>query len=176
MMNEKGLKKNLGLKTLTGANLRDFNLVGALLKRAKMNGVDLTDANLIGAQLKGANLKYAKLNGAVFVGADLNGADLNGADLNGTDFKGANLTDTGLSRYDLDSKKARYDDDTVLNGARNKKESMGVKKLSKILTGLEHLAKAQDICVIDIVNGLIGVCFDKDEASQVKAYIEKEYM
>ncbi len=51
---------------------------------------------------------------------------------------------------------------------------MKIRKLCKIVTGLEHIADAQDTCIPEIVDALIGVCFDEEEAGQIKAYIADE--
>ena len=51
---------------------------------------------------------------------------------------------------------------------------MDIRNLCKIVTGLEHLADVQDTCIPDIVDALIGVCFDEEEAGEIKAYIADE--
>ena len=51
---------------------------------------------------------------------------------------------------------------------------MNARKLCKVVTGLEHLADAQDVYIPDLVDALVGVCFDEEEAGQIKAYIADE--
>ena len=48
---------------------------------------------------------------------------------------------------------------------------MNSREMSKIITGLEHLAEAQDASMIEIVNALIEVCFNEEEAREVNNYI-----
>ena len=60
-----------------GANLKDADLTGAHLFRAKLPGADLTGADLVWANLSGANLSGADLLGANLdnvIGADFTGA------------------------------------------------------------------------------------------------------
>lgn len=69
---------------LSGANLRETNLTGAKLARAKLEGADLTDAILRGAALQSsflyqANLSGADLTNAVFTFADMEDVILDGA-------------------------------------------------------------------------------------------------
>lgn len=51
---------------------------------------------------------------------------------------------------------------------------MNIRKLCKIETGLQHLEDAQDVPMIEIVEALIGVCFDEEEAGEVKAHMSDE--
>jgi hypothetical protein len=51
---------------------------------------------------------------------------------------------------------------------------MKIRKLCIIVAGLEHIADAQDACIPEIVDALVGVCFDEEEAGQIKAYIADE--
>ena len=51
---------------------------------------------------------------------------------------------------------------------------MNIRKLSKIITGLKHLADAQDTSMPDIVDALVGVCFNEEEAGRIKSYINDE--
>ncbi|MEM6550261.1 MAG: pentapeptide repeat-containing protein, partial [Pseudomonadota bacterium] len=71
-------------------NLREADLVGAVLWRADLVGADLRDADLGGADLGGADLGGADLVGADLVGAVLRDADLRGADLRGANVKSVN--------------------------------------------------------------------------------------
>jgi uncharacterized protein YjbI with pentapeptide repeats len=108
------------------ATLRQANLTGASLNKAKAGSAVFPEANLEGASLREgdfehaefqkANLRSADLTGvrcsrARFQKADLSGANLTGADLSranlrGTNLSGANLTSTNLS-------KAEYNASTV---------------------------------------------------------------
>lgn len=75
---------------LSGANLRDTDLIRA----------NLEDANLFGADLRNSSLIVANLNGSILCQADLRGANLNGAKL-----EGANLSEafyTKLTTWDRD--------------------------------------------------------------------------
>jgi len=43
-------------------------------------------------------------------------------------------------------------------------------KIRKIITGLEHVADSQDTPLLEILDALIGVCFDEEEAGKIKNY------
>lgn len=82
---------------LSGANLQDSNLSGALLQN-----VDIIRTNLIRAKLNQANLKGARLNGSnlsstELIGASLERAVLENAKLTGADLDEANLEWANLS-------------------------------------------------------------------------------
>ena len=79
---------DLSGSALSGANLIDAQLNGAILIKVNLSGANLMDASLKSADLEAANLEGAalvdtNLNGAVLKDADLKGADLSGADLSG---------------------------------------------------------------------------------------------
>jgi uncharacterized protein YjbI with pentapeptide repeats len=79
---------------LTGINLHDANLKGALLAKTNLSNADLSGAYLTGTSLSGANLTGANLSNA-----DLSGAYLTGANLTGADLRGAkNLTQMQLDQ------------------------------------------------------------------------------
>ena len=86
-----GIRANLSLKDLRGANLRETNLYGAILC-----GTDLREANL-----RGANLHDASLCGADLYGADLREADIRGADLCEVDLHEANLYKANFYKANL---------------------------------------------------------------------------
>ncbi|MCP2728557.1 pentapeptide repeat-containing protein [Symplocastrum sp. BBK-W-15] len=116
---------------LAGADLREANLIGAILskadlrhakldgaklviadlsgadlsygslRKAKLVGANLQAARLIGADLSWAKLANANLGNAELVGANLTGVNLTGADLTGADLTGANLDKVDLSEVDL---------------------------------------------------------------------------
>lgn len=65
----------------TGATLRDADLSGSYLARAKLCAVDLTGATLYGADLEGASLCDADLSEVDLRKANLDDADLSGATL-----------------------------------------------------------------------------------------------
>jgi hypothetical protein len=100
------LARNCPGCSLSGADLKEKNLIKANLEGADLSGADLRYTNLRRARLKGANLEGAKLNHANLPGADLRecnlkNADLRGAnlllaDLSGADLDGADLTDAYL--------------------------------------------------------------------------------
>jgi hypothetical protein len=68
---------------LSGANLRDANLINARLSRANFASSKLSRANLNGADLTDANFHWGSLNGADLTGTDFTGAKLRGANLRG---------------------------------------------------------------------------------------------
>jgi uncharacterized protein YjbI with pentapeptide repeats len=102
---------------LHGADMRDSDFMGAMLRRANLSGcylnpshlyrADLREAdlsrallngaNLRGADLRGANLESANLDRAILSDANLTGANLTGAVLSRTNLTGANFTDTNLT-------------------------------------------------------------------------------
>jgi uncharacterized protein YjbI with pentapeptide repeats/uncharacterized RDD family membrane protein YckC len=113
---------------LSGADLRDSNLLGAVLGRVRMDrtnlmrvnlgkanlsGASLSGANLSSSQLVGANLHNTLLSQASLTGADLTQADLSGANLRGaslgevtaigSNIQGANLSQTNWQSADLSS-------------------------------------------------------------------------
>ena len=51
---------------------------------------------------------------------------------------------------------------------------MNIRKLCKIITGIEHIAGAQEAHITEIVEALTGICFNEEEAGQIKAYIADE--
>ena len=72
---------NLSEANLRGANLENAVLSGAGLPWADLRAAKLTEANLVMAS--GADLREAKLGGANLYGANLSGANLSGAYLGG---------------------------------------------------------------------------------------------
>ncbi|NEP90455.1 MAG: low-complexity protein [Okeania sp. SIO2C2] len=103
---------------LSGANLRDANLIRADLSGADLSGANLSGADLTRADLSGANLSGANLSRANFIRTDLSGAnlintylidanlirtDLSGANLSGAKLIYANLIDAYLTGADLSS-------------------------------------------------------------------------
>lgn len=50
---------------------------------------------------------------------------------------------------------------------------MKFRKIFEIVTRLENIADAQDTCIHEILDALVGVCFDEEEAGDIKHYIEK---
>lgn len=51
---------------------------------------------------------------------------------------------------------------------------MNIREKCKIETGLDHIADARDVCVSDIIDALIGICWDEEEAGELKAHISDE--
>ena len=83
------------------ADLRESDLTNALLNGANMRGADLRGANLTGADLDRAVLSDANLSGANLSGANLQRTSLIGANLSGANFTGANFSGADLVRSDL---------------------------------------------------------------------------
>jgi len=90
-------KRDFGKVNLSGANLREVDLVGADLSEARLDWTDLRKANLHKADLSGADLRRAKLQGANLIGADLCRADLSGANLTGAKVAMTQLTQAKMS-------------------------------------------------------------------------------
>ena len=91
---------------ISGADLRNSDLMGAVMRRANLSGCFLNPSHLYHADLRESNLSGALFNGANMRGADLRGADLTGADLDrailsDADLSGANLTNANLQRTSL---------------------------------------------------------------------------
>jgi Pentapeptide repeats (8 copies) len=96
---------------LSGASLRDANLVmadfsGANIDRGDLRGAvlfraTLSSASLVGAKLNAAILSAAAAGNANFSKADAVGADFSKASLGGTDFKDAHLSFANFSHSDL---------------------------------------------------------------------------
>lgn len=91
---------------ISGADLRNSDLMGAVMRRANLSGCYLNPSHLYHADLRESNLTSALFNGSNMRGADLRGADLSGADLDRTvlsdaNLSGANLTGANLQRSSL---------------------------------------------------------------------------
>ncbi len=95
------VEPDLNRAYLTGANLRQANLLEVDLSEAKLSGADLFEATLFRADLSGANLSEANLFGAAFTAANLFGANLTRANLTRTTLSEANLSGADLSGADL---------------------------------------------------------------------------
>jgi uncharacterized protein YjbI with pentapeptide repeats len=101
----------LSRANLTGANLRGVKLHGAELDGVVLDGADLRStylvainmrgASLIGAHLDKSNLIRAKLGGVSLHNAHLNGTNLSYADLSSANLSGAILHDTNFTGADL---------------------------------------------------------------------------
>ncbi len=91
---------------ISGADVRDSDLMGAVLQRANLSGCYMNPCHLYHANLRETDMTRARLNGANLRGADLRGADLSGADLDRAvlseaDLTGAKLVNANLSRVSL---------------------------------------------------------------------------
>ena len=96
---------------LTGADMRNSDLMGAMLRRAdlsdcRLNPIhlyrgDAREAKFIGSLLNGANLRGADCRDADFSNADMDRIILSDANLAGANLKGANLSRANLDRADL---------------------------------------------------------------------------
>jgi uncharacterized protein YjbI with pentapeptide repeats len=87
---------DLRYTNLSNTNLNHANFKFAILSGANLSGADLSNANLDAANLKDADLSDTKLIATnlrytYFYNANLSGADLSGADLSGADLSGANV-------------------------------------------------------------------------------------
>ena len=53
-------------------------------------------------------------------------------------------------------------------------------KLNHLITvadAMERIAETQDTTMVEIIDALVGVCFDEEEAGQLKRYIaDEEYV
>ena len=108
-------KAKLSEKELQKAFLRGANLKGADLRRVNLKGADLRlaylqGANLWGVNLKGANLRLAYLQGAILALADLRGANLSYANLQEVNLSGAKLRGADLKDADLQGASLSYAD------------------------------------------------------------------
>jgi uncharacterized protein YjbI with pentapeptide repeats len=125
------LRANLSHALLSGARLREANLVGADLGGANLQGADLTKANLSYANLQGVDLSGATLTEAALIGANLQGADLTeatlteaaliGANLQGADLSGATLTGAVLDEADLRAAKVSEEQLQMIVSGKNVK-------------------------------------------------------
>jgi uncharacterized protein YjbI with pentapeptide repeats len=88
---------------LSGANLSEADLTGAILGRAKLSGADLSYAALTWANLESADLREASLSGAQLDFANLCGANLSEARLVDAFLVRANLSWANLNRTNLQS-------------------------------------------------------------------------
>ena len=96
---------------LTGADMRNSDLMGAMLRRAdlsdcRLNPIhlyrgDLREAKFVGSLLNGANLRGADCRQADFSNADMDRIILSDANLSGANLRGANLSRANLDRADL---------------------------------------------------------------------------
>jgi uncharacterized protein YjbI with pentapeptide repeats len=92
---------------LSGADLRDSDFMGAILRRANLSGCYLNPIHLYRADLRQADLSRTLMNRANLRGADLRDANLQNADmdnatLSDANLTGANLTGANLARANLD--------------------------------------------------------------------------
>lgn len=93
------------------SNLSRANLQGLMVKQGNLGDAKFSNSNLERAQLSGLNLsradfryaclREANLRDCNLSGADLTGADLTRADLSGAELTGANLAETGLQETRL---------------------------------------------------------------------------
>src|SRR5271169_4620861 len=86
-----GIRADLTLQVLSGANLSRI-----VLRGAKLAGCDLSNARLVSADLSECDLFSANLSNA-----DLTNANLKRADMRGINLRAANLTGARLDRADL---------------------------------------------------------------------------
>jgi hypothetical protein len=103
------------------ADLRDADLGGIILSRARLYEADLSGANLSGAVLRHVRLSGTQLPRAQLMGADLSGAHLNETNLTDADLTASTLTGALLGGADLSGAELHFavmDVLTVLAEAR----------------------------------------------------------
>ena len=86
-----------------GIDLRGFNLLGIILKKARLYSAHLEGAFLAGAKLQEAGLTGAHLKGAILMAANLEGTYLKGTSLQEADLTGAKLNRAWLEDAKLSS-------------------------------------------------------------------------
>ena len=86
---------------LSGADLRESDFMGAMLRRANLSGCYLNPVHFYRADLREIDLSGTLMNRANLRGANLQGANLEGADLDSAILSDANLTGANLKRADL---------------------------------------------------------------------------
>ena len=96
---------------LTGADLRNSDMMGAMLRRADLSDcrlnpihfyrADLRETKFIGSLLNGANLRGADCRDADFSNTDMDRIILSDANLSGANLRGANLSRANLDRANL---------------------------------------------------------------------------
>ena len=92
---------------LRGADMRNADFMGAMIRRGNLSNSYLNDVHLYRADLREADLSRSLAPGANMRGADLRAANLSGINLDrGTlseaNLSGANLTNANLDRANLD--------------------------------------------------------------------------
>ena len=83
------------------ADLREVNLSRAIAPGANLRGADLRNANLAGINLDRGTLSEANLSGADLTNANLDRANLDRANLSGANLTGASFNGANLSRTNL---------------------------------------------------------------------------
>ena len=83
------------------ADLREANMSRSIASGANMRGADLRNANLAGINLDGATLSEANLSGADLTNANLDRTNLDRANFTGADLTGASFNGANLSRTNL---------------------------------------------------------------------------
>ena len=96
---------------LTGADMRNSDMMGAMLRRADLSDcrlnpihfyrADLREAKFVGSLLNGANLRGADCRQADFSNADMDRVILSDVNLAGANLRGANLSRANLDRANL---------------------------------------------------------------------------
>lgn len=83
------------------ADLREVNMSRAIASGANLRGADLRNANLAGINLDLATLSEANLSGADLTNANLDRTNLDRVNLSGANLTGASLNGANLSRTNL---------------------------------------------------------------------------
>ena len=121
-----GIKPDLSMGKLIGADMSDMELSGATMRQADLNNANLSRAylneadlseanlnwtNLRGAYLHRANLQKVKCIGAYLIDADLSRAHIEESDLSKANLRGAYMLETNLREANLN--KAGLNDATL---------------------------------------------------------------
>ncbi len=107
----------------SGTLLRDADLSGANLSRAKFNSIDISGGHLNGVNLSNSDCSYATFIGATLVEANLEGANLNFTELRNADLSQANLRNANLADAVLDG--AKFDGAIWVDGKTCAPGSLG---------------------------------------------------
>ena len=87
---------------LRGADLRNADFMGAMIRRGNLSGSYLNDAHFYRADLREADLSRSLAPGANLRGADLRSANLSGINMDRATLSEANLTGADLTNANLD--------------------------------------------------------------------------
>jgi len=92
---------NFAFMDLSGVDLSNADLRGAIFVETDLSGANLEGANFGGATLINVDLTGAKLSGADFGGSEINSVNLNGASIQDGNFVGSSIADSTFNNADL---------------------------------------------------------------------------